>query len=580
MATASRGALAALARVRSGSNNNDRRVENLEDELRREMDPSRRKEAHGQRVVAALRRMFPAPTTYLQQSSFDSGTFRIRTPGYYLLTENVEFDPPETTTPTPEYPFPPFQLGFFCAISVECPDVILDLGGHVLQQSKKHALTQRFHALVELSDQPFEHRQGPSEFGSTVVAANRCLVTNGYLGRSSHHGIHSAGRPTNVVIQDLVIYDFEVAGIHLNGANKCVINRVHVGPSRQDIPVMATFSQARFLLPTLRTMVGTGSTWRGKNARTILSDLESALDAVQVEVLEQGVTTNPLFKNEARNTDGNVYGVVIHGLGVVVNDLLESVHPDTAAKDVILSEVCVEGIVSTPQEIIALELGVDQPDGGYGGSGKVHTGPVGDVLDILSVVSDSGAYRPNVLSEAQFLAAKYSKGTAKASSSILAWAESNVGDFETARQGYKLVGFGDAMHHVQKGSFGILVSNATNVDVVNATLCELHNKNSVGRNERAEAPHSAATDHVFRGDHMVGVTVSGAKEVTLSGIRVMNATARNTKGLDIRGDCSLTCENIDVFGLTSAIAPATPMCVDSRTSITNGKGHLPVQVRQ
>ena len=74
------------------------------------------------------------------------------------------------------------------------------------------------------------------------------------------------------------------------------------------------------------------------------------------------------------NTDGNVYGIVIHGAGVVVNGLADHVD-QSAARRVTLSEVCVEGLASTPSPVQAMLLG----DGteAYGSESACTLGPSG-----------------------------------------------------------------------------------------------------------------------------------------------------------------------------------------------------------
>ena len=54
-----------------------------------------------------------------------------------------------------------YHLGFFAAITVESDDVILDLNGKSLKQSKLHNLQQRFYSHIELASAPFIPKQGP-----------------------------------------------------------------------------------------------------------------------------------------------------------------------------------------------------------------------------------------------------------------------------------------------------------------------------------------------------------------------------------------------------------------------------------
>ena len=69
----------------------------------------------------------------LHQSDFDSGTFRIRKPGYYYLAENITFDP------IPKFEFKradkPVHGGWFAAISIETEHVVLDLNTKTLESS-------------------------------------------------------------------------------------------------------------------------------------------------------------------------------------------------------------------------------------------------------------------------------------------------------------------------------------------------------------------------------------------------------------------------------------------------------------
>ena len=49
--------------------------------------------------------------------------------------------PTVKTTPSGFY-----HMGFFAAITIECPNVVLDLNGHMIRQSELHRLQQRFFA--------------------------------------------------------------------------------------------------------------------------------------------------------------------------------------------------------------------------------------------------------------------------------------------------------------------------------------------------------------------------------------------------------------------------------------------------
>ena len=93
--------------------------------------------------------------------------------------------------------------------------VLIDLNGKTLSQHPMHYLQQRFFTCISLGSAPFITGQGPGNFGPFVPCRN-VLIKNGFIGRSSHHSIHGNGM-TNVVLENLVLYNFEVAGLSLNG---------------------------------------------------------------------------------------------------------------------------------------------------------------------------------------------------------------------------------------------------------------------------------------------------------------------------------------------------------------------------
>ena len=125
----------------------------------------------------------------LKQSDFDTGTYRILKPGYYVLGEDIvfhpnpeyDFKPTAQQFKTNSYPVHPYRLGFFAAITNETHDVILDLNGYSISQSKHHNIMQRFFALIELANTPFIPKTGPANFGDTISPANNVIIKNGTL---------------------------------------------------------------------------------------------------------------------------------------------------------------------------------------------------------------------------------------------------------------------------------------------------------------------------------------------------------------------------------------------------------------
>ena len=211
---------------------------------------------------------YNANTSYavvnLRNSDFTNGTVRIRKPGIYTLKENIIFNPNESNDFLPTssqissglYPVGtdgPFHLGFFAAITVEANDVIINLNGYNIKQSTLHNLQQRFYAHIELANSPFVPSQGPHSFIDNYVAANRVLVTGGTFGRSSHHGVHG-NVANNVVIHNVIMNEFEVAGVALNGTILGVLSKLTLNGITEEIRVLSSYPQALFLRRKMETL--------------------------------------------------------------------------------------------------------------------------------------------------------------------------------------------------------------------------------------------------------------------------------------------------------------------------------------
>lgn len=264
---------------------------------------------------------------YIMNSDLKNGTFRIRKSGLYILGEDILFHPnPENNfMPYKEdinYQTDAYSLGFYAVITIECENVIFDLNGYEISQSNSFALMQRFCANIELSTAPFIPGQGPNNFGPTCYGAKNVLIQNGKLGRSSHHGIHG-NNISNILIENMCIYNFEVAGIAFNGGKYIYIENVDIGQNYQNSPVLGTFSAAVFDLIFFNSI----QPYLVKYKYSKYNDLKSKYDILNStknnvirEILKTGKTTNPIFNNESALPDGNSYGILIHPHGFAVND--------------------------------------------------------------------------------------------------------------------------------------------------------------------------------------------------------------------------------------------------------------------
>jgi hypothetical protein len=287
-----------------------------------------------------------------------------------------------------------YALGFFAAIIVTADDVVIDLGGHTLAQSKAHALMQRFFSLIELADSPFPADKGPAHFSSSVTSSNYVTIMNGRLGRSSHHAIHGNSN-SHVTVKDLEITDFEVSGVHLNkasclrigGARKatrgdkaakscgnakgrggivqdtqgeCFNVRVH--STRRDVAVNGQFSAAlnlvRFAYGQLAAHAADPSAKMPAALRRLAASDLPALERAVVATINQvlrGVAVATMFATDTRGLpDGSlVAGIVVHP------ELNVGGYWDARVEDTSLSvhieNVGVANLAVNPAEILALK---------------------------------------------------------------------------------------------------------------------------------------------------------------------------------------------------------------------------------
>lgn len=227
-----------------------------------------------------------------------------------------------------------YRLGFFAAIAVEHQGgTIIDLNGFTLACHPHFALQQRFHALIELANQPFVSGQGPAQFGQELRPARHVWIRNGTLGLSPHHGVHGNGMQ-DILISDVTFKDFEVAAVSLNGGRRIVVRDCQVDGNLQKVPILGTYSAARFLRFVSQGVLAKAGKIepRPDTLRQALVKFDEAmceLDAVMDDTFDHIFARNaspekidPIFRNASGLVDANPYGMVFHARGVLVNGFL------------------------------------------------------------------------------------------------------------------------------------------------------------------------------------------------------------------------------------------------------------------
>ena len=451
-----------------------------------------------------------------------------------------------------------YGVGFFAAIAIQADNVVLDLNGFTLDQSAEHALLQRFFSVVELADQPFIPNQGPASFGTELEAAENVTIKNGTLGRSSHHGIHGNAN-ADVRISDVNFDGYEVGAVALNGVDGLRIER-SVATNRKDVPVLGTFSAARFIGTYVDDLVRTGSTTTltvdgaTLTGADIQADLRAAINNVHHDVIGTGdgyinESAHPveyaLFHNEHGVIDGNSYSFLVNSIGVAVNGF--PLRPDGTtgipAREIFLNKVRVVDQHSFINEIPALNTG----------SSAAMIDPVGAVFQTLNTHPQTGApvtvssldatqarYTGNPLANAQAFVAKAALSgdlgsghldisRLNISQTVIDWVEGAAGSETLASIGATYLCNGDSMFHVNKGTIGFKMDAADKVRLSNTSVDGLVNLGMPGSDVCGDyagtVSHPAATIYGYGGAAVRGYTFSGTYDVVVRNARADNLSA-------------------------------------------------------
>ncbi|KAK3247918.1 hypothetical protein CYMTET_42594 [Cymbomonas tetramitiformis] len=491
----------------------------------------------------------------LTQTDFTHGTFIITEPGNYRLGENIHFEPNPRDDWLPRsdqavnYPgsatkagfsdkIGPYTLGFFAAIAVASDDVTIDLDGFTISQTEVYALQQRYFAIIELGNSPFIPNQGPANFGGSFVPARRCAIYGGTLGRSSHHGIHG-NMGTDLQIRDLIIRDWEVAAIALNGFQRVHIDGV-IAHMKRDIPVMAPYSQIRFIRQFVQlamrdevraiqvasnkpTVLEFSKTHPHRSderldGRTILDNLDSAMRPV-LERAKLGFPAGwkqDIFINHPKsaflvNTEGKIdgtpYGLLIGMAGVQVHGFKTPTETQNRrSSDVFLRNVTVYDLHARVNEVVGLSVRSSPERDAKRVTQADYAGAIFVVGDDFGVTDDEGYYRENALSDAHAFLNMHTSAIKRISDRIAntdslltipddfmeAWvrqgSKTNMQLVTESDGKYKFACGFDDMRHVIKGLMGMRLEGTDRARIENVVFDEINNT-------------SPASSHKYCGSH-------------------------------------------------------------------------------
>ena len=186
--------------------------------------------------------------TPLCQKSFNSGTYRIKTPGIYKFVGNVTFNAPvEEESKRPDTPINGY---WFAGLTVECDNVVIDGQGYTFSVSPSYIqnnLVGTF-ADVLLGNNQFSgvvFGGAGSQFPDTTsyVAANNVSVKNlNIVGKSSHFGI-MGNNNDNINIDNCNISDCQVSNVYMQSVQGFVLTNSNLSGSTTPVTIIQDQTQ-------------------------------------------------------------------------------------------------------------------------------------------------------------------------------------------------------------------------------------------------------------------------------------------------------------------------------------------------
>ena len=371
-------------------------------------------------------------------------------------------------------------------------------------------------------------------------------------------------------MENLIIKNYEVGGIALNGSENVIIRNIEIGDSLKDVNINFLYSNAlytrRFLYelwehkPDAFLLVnGTQNIDIG----TILCELQKEMiDKVYLNLISNTMPTSQLFLNSSGLPEGNIYGIVLNGLGVVVGDFVKDYEGILGNKNIVIHDIYFKNLDSFPREIITL---TDKK--------KPHLGTVGNTMPYLDITdTKTGNYISNIMTNATVILAKYinidttfsinSKSINIPQYMINEWFEANE-NINIIKNKYdlKYVNLRDQMNHVMKGNLIIFLSGADGIKIDN-----IHMENISNSGKECDCENNRIIDYQYisetedfinynllvskyLGTDIVPILIASSTNININNIYCsdINSMQGNCVGLKMIGKCNhINTNNISI----------------------------------
>lgn len=299
----------------------------------------------------------------INNDSFKNGPLEITLPGYYYFTEDIILNFYKTKEDFYKHN-KNHNFGFSAGIIIRTSNVTIDLCNFSIKQSNIDYCLQRFFALIQLNNMPFNVGAGPIlENRKKLDQPKNIIIKNGTFGLTSHQAI-LANNNENLKIHDILIKDFEVSGITLNNISNLNFYNSVIKTPIELVPLNPFFSAFVFMFRLLQTasiFINNPEIVNKINTiiDTIKEEIDSFIDIIISSETLLNLINNQTYKyfiNQDKLSPCNVHGLKITGSGPSVNEFHKTINPDNSlnSKNIKITNVIIKDINAVVNEELAL----------------------------------------------------------------------------------------------------------------------------------------------------------------------------------------------------------------------------------
>ena len=520
----------------------------------------------------------------INNDSFKNGPLIISCPGNYYFTENIVINFYKTSEDFWEFQ-PGHNFGFMAGIIITCSDVTIDMCDFYIKQSIQDYCLQRFFALIQLNNMPFNVGAGPIlENREKLDVPKNIVIKNGTFGLTSHQAI-LGNNNENIVLTNICVKDFEVSGVTLNNVKNLDFNNSCVKNSNKNVPVSPFFSAYVFLFRLLQTTMQFTEDDNIKNEIIKIINLIKEELGLFIDIIIETDCMDKLyfndkydfFINSKKLSPCNIHGIKITGSGPSVNEFHLSVNPDKSlnANNINIKDVIVKNIYARVDEELSLAYKDNIVHIGAGVKATFAFLENSFSFEIITLMKDLIDKHPSIN--------KYMKSDL-----------SNVDIYNAIKkihfkeklddnqsQVFSVLRNCDSMGHINKGVMGVRLGSIMSCNVNNLSVDKVVNYGKKSKNrydyiheyniyKETYIEHGVSGISNITGSYSTGIIASSINSSVFNNIDISNIISKNSHsiGLFINNESeNVTVKNININKILSnnKLNDSATLLVDENT---------------